>query len=333
MRVMVTGAAGFIGTHLSRALLNAGADVIRIDSFTDYYSPALKRARQEALEAGTEQPLILEVDLTKPLHRGLGDHDPIDAIIHLAAQPGVRLPVAHFGRYVQANILALSNVFDFAATLGIPHVLYASSSSVYGDTTSLPFCEAALDLDPSSFYGSSKLAGELLASGYCQSGAVSARGMRYFTVYGPWGRPDMAYFRLIASALGEWRFTLTGSPTIRRDFTFVEDTISSTIALLEDLLTRPAGHHDVVNVGGGNSRTMGELIEAVAALTGAPLSIEQGDPIAADMAATEADFGYLEAVTGQRPRVPLEVGLERCLAWASREDVKPKLRAWIESTL
>lgn len=332
MRVLVTGAAGFIGTHLSSALLQRGVAVTRIDCLTNYYSPALKVARQELLtlpEAGGE---VLEVDLSQPLRLDLTGDVSIDAIVHLAAQPGVRLPPAQYSRYVQANLVALGNVFDFATAAGIGHVLYASSSSVYGDSTPTPFDESAVDLTPTSFYGSTKLAGEEVARAYCRTGRVSARGMRYFTVYGPWGRPDMAYFRLIASALGEWEFTLTGTTGIRRDFTFIEDTVASTVALLDDLLVQPLGHHDVVNVGGGQSRTMGDLIRSVEILSRTELSVAQGEPVAADMAATEADFRLLEAITGQHPKVSLEEGLERCLAWASRPDVKPQLRAWIEST-
>jgi len=329
---MVTGAAGFIGTHLTAALLRRDADVISVDNFADYYSPSLKRARQQLRHPDLVPAAILDVDLSKPVPLEITGNQSIDAVVHLAAQPGVRLPLSQYTRYTEANLVALANVFDFTAATGIPHVLYASSSSVYGDGTPTPFLESAVDLIPTSFYGSTKLAGEEIARAYCRTGDVSARGMRYFTVYGPWGRPDMAYFRLIAAALGEWSFTLTGAPGIRRDFTFVDDTVTSTLALLDDLVTQPPGHHDVVNVGGGQSRTMGDLMKAVEGLSGVQLTVAQGEPVAADMAATEADFSLLEAITGQHPQVSLEEGLERCLAWASRPDIKPQLRAWIEST-
>lgn len=332
MRVLVTGAAGFVGTHLVAELLARRDSVVSLDDFTPYYSPDLKRARQSLLDDLGTPHQIIPVDLSRPISRVIASDDPIDAIVHLAAQPGVRLATDRYGRYVQSNLVALANVFDFALASGIPRVLYASSSSVYGDETPTPFTENAASLRPTSFYGSTKLAGEEIARAYCRTGGVSARGMRYFTVYGPWGRPDMAYFRLIAAALGQWGFTLTGTPAIRRDFTFVEDTVASTIALLDDLFARPPGHHDVVNVGGGQSRTMGELIGTVESLSGATLAVAQGQPVAADMAATEADFGLLETITGQHPQVSLEAGLDRCLAWASRPDIRPHLRAWIEST-
>lgn len=332
MRVMVTGAAGFIGTHLVAELRQRGFETTSLDSFATYYSPDLKRARQVLLADWELRGMIAQVDLTMPIPMDIAGDAPIDAIVHLAAQPGVRLPPTQYDRYVQANLVALGNVFDFAVATGIKNVLYASSSSVYGDGTPTPFTESAIDLAPTSFYGSTKLAGEEVARAYSRAAGIAARGMRYFTVYGPWGRPDMAYFRLVAAALGEWEFTLTGVPGIRRDFTFVEDTVRSTVDLLEDLVARPLGHHDVVNVGGGQSRTMGDLIKAMEDLSGVRIRVSSGEPVSADMAATEADFGLLEALTGQHPRISLEEGLERCLNWASRPEVRRRLRAWIEST-
>lgn len=331
MRVMVTGAAGFIGTHLTQRLLAEGESVIRVDNLSDYYSPDLKVVRQSILEGDSEAEGLIDVDLSNAASLSSVTAE-VDVIVHLAAQPGVRLPPTLFNRYVTANLVALNNVFSFANERGVPHVLYASSSSVYGDGTPTPFVETAHSLSPTSFYGSTKLAGEELAKAYCRSTSVTARGMRYFTVYGPWGRPDMAYFRLIAAALGQWDFTLTGASSIRRDFTYVDDTVSSTLALMKDLVARPTGQNDVVNVGGGQSRTMADLITAVEAISGTSLNIAQGASLEADMAATEADFARLETLTGEHPRVSLEEGLERCLSWATRDDIKPRLRAWIEST-
>ena len=327
MRVLMTGAAGFIGTHLRARLIAEGHRVVGLDDFTPYYSPDLKSDRQE-LVGGV--PDILRMDLTQQIEDAAVQED-VGAVVHLAAQPGVRLPVNLYSRYVDANLVALNRVLEFAARRGVP-VLYASSSSVYGDGTPTPFAESAGDLVPTSFYGATKLAGEHLARSYCRSAGIAARGMRYFTVYGPWGRPDMAYFRLIAAGLGEWDFTLTGTSTIRRDFTYIDDTVTSTIALLMDLLQRPAGHHDVVNVGGGQSRTMGDLISVTAEATGQSLKVNQGASVAADMAATEADFGLLQHLTHQHPSITLEEGIERCFSWASRPDIRPRLRAWIEST-
>lgn len=328
MRILVTGAAGFIGTHLRARLIAEGHRVIGLDDFTTYYSPDLKSDRQELV--GDSGPDIGHLDLTLPISDATVQED-VEAVVHLAAQPGVRLPVNLYSRYVDANIVALNRVLEFAARRGVP-VLYASSSSVYGDSTPTPFVESAGDLAPTSFYGVTKLAGEQLARSYCRSADISARGMRYFTVYGPWGRPDMAYFRLIAAGLGEWGFTLTGNSTIRRDFTYVDDTVTSTIALLIDLLQRPAGHHDVVNVGGGQSRTMGDLIAVTSTASGRSFEVQQGESVPADMAATEADFGLLDHLTHQHPSITLEEGIERCFSWASRPDIRPRLRAWIEST-
>jgi UDP-glucuronate 4-epimerase len=332
VRILVTGVAGFIGYHLSLSLLRDGHDVVGVDALTDYYNVGLKRCRLDELTKNTpKQPRIENLDISEPDaldHLKLG---PLDAVIHLAAQPGVRLPQDQFHRYLSHNLQATGNVLDFAQRTGVSAVLYASSSSVYGDTARLPFTESERLLSPNSLYGSTKLATEVLASGFARSTGLRTRGMRFFTVYGPMGRPDMAYFRLVAAALGEWEFELTGDGSIRRDFTYVDDTVLSVNLLLDDLLSRPEGFSDLVNVGGGQSRSMRELIDAVQSATGHEVSYGATDNIAADMAATEADFTYLESLTSQKPKIALEDGIREVVRWASLPDNRSQLRAWISS--
>jgi UDP-glucuronate 4-epimerase len=223
VRILVTGAAGFIGSHLCSTLIRDGHHVTGIDSLTDYYSIDLKRRRLtelSLLDAHKFRSETVDLSLVGGLDGSrLGKHD---ALVHLAAQPGVRLPPEQFHKYLRHNLQATGNVLDFAQRHDIDTVLLASSSSVYGDSATLPFAESDLNLRPTSLYGASKLACEVLAAGYSSASGLRTRAMRFFTVYGPWGRPDMAYFRLVAAALGQWNFELTGDGSIRRDFTYVE---------------------------------------------------------------------------------------------------------------
>ena len=169
------------------------------------------------------------------------------------------------------------------------------------------------------------MAGSSVADG------IATRNLRFLTVYGSMGRPDMAYFRLVASALGQWNFKLTGDGNIRRDFTHVTDTVESIVLLTNDLLARPSGFHDTVNVGGGNSRSMTELIQCVETLSGARIDHQQEPSDTRDIASTEADFTYLQQLIGSKPSIQLEDGLVEVFEWAKQPAVLSKLRRWIES--
>jgi UDP-glucuronate 4-epimerase len=330
MRILVTGAAGFIGYHLSLLLLKQGHDLVGVDAFTNYYSPDLKRRRLEEISRSVVSPLkFVELDLSAPTSLEDAQLGEFDAIIHLAAQPGVRLLRTQFNLYLQNNLCATGNVFDFAQRIQSEYVLYASSSSVYGEAAALPFRESEKSLQPKSLYGATKLATEILAQGYAISTGLRVRGLRFFTVYGPFGRPDMAYFRLAAAALKTWDFELTGDGSVQRDFTYVDDTVNSVSLLLDDLLIKPEGFHDVVNVGGGQSRSMRELIAITESVTQSDFKIRTLDSFPADLSTTEADFSYLESITKQRPRITLEDGISRLLEWASLPEFRPHLRSWI----
>ena len=300
MRYLVTGAAGFIGSHLARALLDAGHEVVAVDSFNDYYDPA----RKEENAAGLG---VVRADLAvDPVEGMMGG---ADAIFHLAGQPGVRAFGQAFPDYLTRNVLATQRLFEAAAQSGVK-VVYASSSSIYGDAERYPTPESTLP-HPNSPYGITKLACEHLAASYGRSFGLEAVGLRYFTVYGPRQRPDMAFTR-IAEALAEGRpFELYGDGGQSRSFTYVADVVQATVAALGG---EPGG---IYNVGGDTEATMREAIELLERISGRTLELAQGPPAAGDMRRTKADTTRIRADLGWEATTSLEDGLRSQWEWAS----------------
>ena len=268
MKYLITGAAGFIGSHLCNKLAIEGNEVIAIDNFSDYYDVNLKALRVEKLLT----PLKVKV-----LRVDISDFQAIDelivsskpqVVINLAAQAGVRLPTEQVYRYVNSNLVGFSNVLQSTVSNNVPYFLYASSSSVYGDRAKVPYNEKEKNLNPNSFYGATKLTNELLTPTLLKNSATRARGLRFFTVYGPWGRPDMAYFRMIANVLSGSEFTLYGDGSAQRDFTYIGDVINLVNLLTKELTGRTSGFNDVVNLGGGKPYSILDLVELITNLSG-----------------------------------------------------------------
>lgn len=329
MKILVTGAAGFIGSSLAEKLLGEGHEVVGVDNLNDYYSPDLKQLRLFALLKMNgfsfhnidicEQQRINEIiEVSRPRY-----------IYHLAAQAGVRLPIQSYGRYVDSNLTGFANVAIAAAEHKVPNLLYASSSSVYGNSKELPYSEGELGLNQVSFYGATKYANEILAKSLSSSSETKFRGMRFFTVYGPMGRPDMAYFRLIHAALNKKVFHLFGDGTIRRDFTYVADVVTSISLLGEELNTRLATFSDVVNVGGGKPHSMTELIECINMVTGNEISLVQEKSAPSDVIETVADHKLQAELTGFIPHISLREGIENVYQWANHPEIRGKLEKWI----
>ncbi len=311
MRAVVTGSAGFIGSHLAERLVGDGWHVTGVDAFTPYYEPAAKEANLAALLDEPRFDLLRADVVTAPLERMLADR-PV--IIHLAAQPGVRGSFGDgFGRYVHDNILATQRVFDAALEAGCPRVVYASSSSVYGDAARYPCREDSTPTLPRSPYGVTKRTCETLAQVYRDQG-LDAVGLRLFTVYGPRQRPDMAIRRLCEAAAGGPMFKLNGDGAQIRDFTYVDDAVD---AIVRSLTTRRPG--DVLNIGGGQEAAMTEVIALIESHAGRRIPIETGPVQKGDVLRTGGDTSLARQRLAWAPRTALDDGLRAELDWVQAQ--------------
>ena len=309
MKALVTGAAGFIGSHLSTALLDRGWQVTGLDCFTDYYARTAKQANVEvnANRAGFRfiEGSIQDADLSSLL-------DGTTHVFHLAAQAGVRKSWGrHFRAYVDHNVEASQRLLELCVGRALHRFVYASSSSVYGDNVTIPMREDALP-QPISPYGVTKLAAEQLCHLYHVNYGIPAIAMRYFTVYGPRQRPDMAFHRFIRAALNGEPITLYGDGEQSRDFTFVSDAVAATIAAGERGVPGRA-----YNVGGGSRVSMNEVLELIERLTGRRLDVRREPQQKGDMRDTYADTTLARTDLGFVPRVGLEEGIEAEYRWLS----------------
>jgi UDP-glucose 4-epimerase len=304
---LVTGAAGFIGSHLSERLLGDGWRVIGVDAFTPYYERAAKEANVAAALADPRFEL-LELDVAAA--DLVAAAREADVVFHLAAQPGVRGSFgAEFARYTHDNLLGTQRVLEAARDARCRRVVWASSSSVYGDAETYPCRERETPTRPRSPYGVTKRACEDLAEVYRGLGLETV-GLRYFTVYGPRQRPDMAIRRLCEAAAGGAPFTLNGDGAQSRDFTHVSDAVDATIraALAPD-------PHAILNVGGGEEATLAAVIAALEELTGARMPLRRAPDQTGDVRRTSADTTRARVTLGWNPRVGLRAGLESELEW------------------
>jgi UDP-glucuronate 4-epimerase len=311
---VVTGCAGFIGSHLSQALLDRGDDVVGIDVFTDYYRRELKEANLELLldRVGFT---FLEADL---VDLELGSLIAgTDGIFHLAARPGVRGSWGWtFAAYVRDNMVATQRVFE-AAARARTRVVFASSSSVYGNAASYPTCEAVVPR-PVSPYGVTKLCCEQLAHAYAEVAGLDFVALRYFTVYGPRQRPDMAVERIAIALADGGGFDVYGTGEQSRDVTYVDDAVTATVAAME---AAPPGA--IYNVGGGSETSLREVIELCQEISGRELDVRFGAPAAGDVQRTVADTTRIFRDIGWAPQTTLEDGLTSQLAWAASPVLVP----------
>jgi UDP-glucuronate 4-epimerase len=335
MTVLVTGAAGFIGAGVCERLLARGEQVVGVDNLNPYYDPALKQARLQRLEAQAAASgcpsawRFQQLDLADgpALAALLADVGPC-RVIHLAAQAGVRYSLENPGAYVQSNLVAMGHVLEGCRHQQVEHLVYASSSSVYGGNRNLPFSEAQPVNHPVSLYAATKKANELMAHTYSHLYGLPATGLRFFTVYGPWGRPDMAPMLFARAILAGEPIRVFNQGRMRRDFTYIDDIVEGVIRCLDKPATaNPAfdaeapdpstswAPHRLFNIGNAQPE---ELLVFIAELERALerpaiLQLEPMQP--GDVEATAADTSALEAWVGFRPATPLRQGVERFAAW------------------
>jgi UDP-glucuronate 4-epimerase len=325
MKILVTGAAGFIGHHVADRLLRRGDEVVGIDNFNDYYSVALKRDRDSKLSRDHGEAFTsIETDFADSgaLERAL-EGVGFDRIVHLGAQAGVRYSIENPRAYVQSNLVGHVNMLEIARGRGLSHFVYASSSSVYGGNDTLPFrVEDRVD-HPLSLYAATKKADELMSETYAHLYRLPQTGLRFFTVYGPWGRPDMAMWLFTKAIFAGEPIQVFGEGDMRRDFTYVDDIVSGVVAALDnpppdDGETKAGGSrgpHRVYNIGNNRSEELGRMIELIEQSCGRRAEKILMPMQPGDVRDTYADISAIERDLGFRPTTSIDVGVPRFVDW------------------
>jgi UDP-glucuronate 4-epimerase len=314
MTVLLTGAAGFIGAHVTRALLARGERVVGVDNLNAYYDPALKQARLAWIG---DRPgfRFMRADIAEPGALAQACHgETIERIVHLAAQAGVRYSLENPMAYAQSNLIGHLAVLEFARALpALRHLVYASSSSVYGGNTKLPFSESDPVDRPVSLYAATKKADELMSHVYSHLFGLRQTGLRFFTVYGPWGRPDMAYWRFTEQILKGEPIAVFNRGDMKRDFTYIDDVTEGVIACLD----RPpaAGEHRLYNIGNNRPEALADFIATLERLLGRT-ALRREEPMQpGDVKETYADIAAITRDIGFAPKTPLAEGLSQFVAW------------------
>jgi UDP-glucuronate 4-epimerase len=310
MKILLTGAAGFIGFHLARRLLERGDEVVGVDNLNAYYDPALKNARLEILRK-FERFEFVRADLAdREAMEKVFAGGKFDAVVNLAAQAGVRYSLENPHAYVDANVVGFMNVLEGARHHGTGHLVFASTSSVYGLNPDLPYREEQDTDHPISLYAATKKANELMAHSYAHLFKVPTTGLRFFTVYGPWGRPDMALFKFTKGIIAGESIPVFNEGKMVRDFTYVDDIVEGVVRVID----RPAPYR-IFNIGNSNRVELMAYIRAIESAVGKKAKLDLLPMQAGDVAATEADTRALEAATGFRPHTPVEEGVKRFVEW------------------
>jgi UDP-glucuronate 4-epimerase len=328
MRILVTGAAGFIGFHMARRLLERGDEVVCIDGMTSYYDVSLKAARLELLDqhGGFSRHKLMLEDFDG-LQRAYGDG--FDIVYHFAAQAGVRYSLENPRAYVDANLAGTYNLLELMRAKPPRHALLASTSSVYGANAKIPFFETDRADHPLTLYAATKKANEEMAHSYSHLFAIPTTMLRFFTVYGPWGRPDMALFKFVAAILRNEPIELYNHGKMRRDFTYIDDLVEAMLRLshnappapgtargtIEADSLSPVAPWRVVNIGAGRPVDLEDFVGAVEEALGQKATRKLLPMQMGDVPATFANTDLLERVTGYRPSTPINVGVPRFVDW------------------
>ncbi len=312
MTILVTGAAGFIGAHACRALLDRGDAVVGLDNYNDYYDPRIKRDRVAALCPDADIRALDLVD--RDGLAALFDEVKPARVVHLAAQAGVRYSLTNPHAYVDSNLVGFVNLLELCRHRGVRHLAYASSSSVYGDSARPPFSEDQRIDQPRSLYAATKAANELMAHTYAHLYALHATGLRFFTVYGPWGRPDMAPLLFSRAVLAGRPIEVFNHGRMRRDFTFIADIVAGVLGALDH---PPQGEvpHRVFNLGNHTPVELEHFIAVIEQAAGRPAQKVYKPMQPGAMVETMADTSRARAAFGFEPATPIEAGLPPVVAW------------------
>ncbi|MEN3150335.1 NAD-dependent epimerase/dehydratase family protein [Neorhizobium sp. IRAMC:178] len=326
MRYFITGTAGFIGFHLARRLLEDGHEVLGFDGMTPYYSLRLKEARNAGLaQFPAFRPVIGMLEDKSLLDKSVEDFKP-DVLIHLAAQAGVRYSLENPKAYLDSNLIGSWNILEIARNYGVGHLMLASTSSVYGANPDIPFRESDRADEPLTFYAASKKAMELMAHSYAHLYKVPITAFRFFTVYGPWGRPDMALFKFVKAIIEDREIEIYGEGKMSRDFTYIDDLVNSIIDLSKvypgednrvagiDTLSHQAPFR-VVNIGGGQPSGLLDFVETIERIMGKSAKRKMLPMQKGDVPRTFASPDLLVALTGRKPEIGLEEGVKAFVQW------------------
>lgn len=310
MVILVTGGAGFIGSQVTKSLLERGDQVIIVDNFNNYYEPLLKEDRLNQLLAGFK-PVVYRLDIADQVKLSeVFKNHKIDKICHLAAQAGVRYSLENPGVYIKSNIIGTHNLLELAREYKIKDFVFASSSSVYGDNEKIPFAETDVVDRPISLYAATKKANELEAYTYHKLFGLNVFGLRFFTVYGPWGRPDMAYFLFTKSILSSEEVKVFNQGKMKRDFTYIDDIVAGVVKALD----RVAGY-EIINLGNNQPITLEEFIGVIENELGKTAKKKYDDRQPGDVIETYADITKAKRVLDWQPSTSIKAGLKKFIGW------------------
>lgn len=321
MKVLVTGAAGFIGYYVTLQLLSRGDEVVGVDNLNDYYDVSLKQARLDQIAQHPQAAnfKFIKLDLADiEATANLFKQEHFDRVVHLAAQAGVRYSLQNPNAYVQSNLVGFTNVLEGCRHHHVKHLVYASSSSVYGGNTKMPFSEEDTVDTPVSLYAATKKANELMAHTYSHLYGLPTTGLRFFTVYGPWGRPDMSPFLFAHAITNNKPIKVFNHGDMMRDFTYVDDIVEGVVRVLDKPATpaeNSAVPYRVFNIGNSQPEKLMDFIGIMENAFGKIAEKEFLPMQAGDVKATYADTSALEAWVGFKPHTPLKDGVQKFAAW------------------